>query len=108
MLCIGQLKKKKAIIRRYFEMTSDNFETIIDEILDADFINHDYPTSIPNIPKGREGLKQAMKNMLYCASSDLHYTINNRIAEGDKFVVSYTYGGKHTGEFMGIAPSGKN
>jgi predicted ester cyclase len=29
------------------------------------------------------------------------------IAEGDKVVVRYTYGGTHTGEFIGIVLSGK-
>ena len=101
------LKENKALVSRYFEMTAQNMETIADEVLDVDFINHDFPVSIPGLPQGREGLKQSMKNIIYRAFPDTQFAIDDLIAEGDRVVVRYTYWGTHTGAFLGIAPSGK-
>jgi predicted ester cyclase len=48
-----------------------------------------------------------MRNIIYRAFPDTQFAIDDLIAEGDKVVVRYTYWGTHTGEFIGIAPSGK-
>jgi predicted ester cyclase len=34
-------------------------------------------------------------------------TIEDMVAESDKVVVRFTYRGTHTGELMGVAPTGK-
>jgi predicted ester cyclase len=41
------------------------------------------------------------------AFPDVHITIEEQIAEGDKVVSRWTDRGTHQGEFMGIAPTGK-
>ena len=41
------------------------------------------------------------------AFPDLHVTIEDQIAEGDKVVTRVTFRGTHQGEFSGIAPTGK-
>ena len=38
---------------------------------------------------------------------DLHFTIEDLIAENDKVVICWTMTGTHNNEFMGIAPTGK-
>ena len=41
------------------------------------------------------------------AFSDFRHTIEDQVAEGDKVVTSIRGYGTHTGEFLGIAPTGK-
>jgi predicted ester cyclase len=38
---------------------------------------------------------------------NLHLTIEDMIAEGDRVVVRHTFSGTHQGDFMGLAPTGK-
>ena len=42
------------------------------------------------------------------AYPDLHITVEDQIAEGDKLVVRNTVTGTHLGEYMGIAPTGRS
>jgi predicted ester cyclase len=44
---------------------------------------------------------------LWTAFPDLHYTVEDLIADGDKVVVRGTLRGTHQGDFMGIPPTGK-
>src|SRR5262249_59810614 len=46
---------------------------------------------------------QAMRG----AFPDFRLTIEDQIAEGDKVVTRVTFSGTHSGEFRGIAPTGK-
>ncbi len=39
---------------------------------------------------------------------DIHLTVHDVIAEGDKVVARNTVTGTHQGEFMGVAPTGKS
>ena len=45
--------------------------------------------------------------MLCTAFPDAHDTLADIIAEGDKGAARWTWRGMHQGEFMGIAPTGK-
>jgi steroid delta-isomerase-like uncharacterized protein len=45
--------------------------------------------------------------MYLAAFPDLHLTIEDQIAEGDKVVIRWTAHGTHKGNFMGIPPTGK-
>ena len=46
-------------------------------------------------------------NMAFKAFPDFHETIGDIIAEGDKVWARITFTGTHSGEWMGIAPTGK-
>jgi len=56
--------------------------------------------------QGIDAYKQFL-SMYLTASPDLHFTIEDQMAEGDKVVTRYTAGGTHLGPFMGIPPTGK-
>ena len=45
--------------------------------------------------------------MLRTAFPDIHATIDDILAEGDKVVTRFTMTGTFKGEYMGIAPTGK-
>ena len=45
--------------------------------------------------------------MLHTAFPDLHYTVENVLAEGELAAGHVTVRGTHQGEFLGIAPTGR-
>ncbi len=77
--------------------------SLANELVDANYIGHQ-----PGLPdfKGPEGFRQYM-TMMRTAFPDIHLTIEDTVAEGDKVVMRYTGRGTHKGDLMGIAPTGK-
>lgn len=99
------IEANKALVHRLFEEVVNAGElSAMDEILAPDFVSHEELP--PGIPSGREGAKQLF-SMLRSAFPDLHATIEDEIAEGDKVVARLTFSGTHQGEFMEIAPTGR-
>jgi steroid delta-isomerase-like uncharacterized protein len=96
----------KAIIRRLFEEAFGQGNlAVLDEIIAPDQVNRG-PGALPGMPSGPEGSKMlitAYRN----AFPDLHFTIDQQIAEGDTIVTRWTAHGTHNGEFAGIPPTGK-
>ncbi len=56
--------------------------------------------------KGLEGWKQYAGSFL-AGFSDIAISVKDTIAEGDKVVANWICQGIHTGELLGIAPTGK-
>lgn len=98
-------EENKAIVRRVFEEVFNKRNlAVADELLTPDSLNHDDPHGVG--PVGPESLKQVVQ-MLSAAFPDLHMTIEDVIAEGDKVFIRTTSSGTHQGAFMGIPPTGK-
>ena len=53
-----------------------------------------------------KNIKQSISEE-FSAFPDLHYTIDDMVAEGDKVAARVTMTGTHKGEFMGIPPTNK-
>jgi steroid delta-isomerase-like uncharacterized protein len=64
-------------------------------------------TPLPIDATGAELLKRVWA-MLLRIYPDIHLTVHDVIAEGDKVVARNTVTGTHQGEFMGVAPTGKS
>jgi len=97
-------KENKAISRRVNEECFNQGNlAVADELLAADYVDHAAP---PGLPAGVEGFKQLVA-IYRTAFPDLHVTIEDQIAEGDKLATRFTASGAHQGELMGIAPTGK-
>ena len=94
----------KAILRRLFEKVYNQGDLqAADEIMAADFVNHN---PAPGEAAGREGF-EAFVAYLRRAFADFQITVEDQIAEGDKVVTRFTISGRHAGEFAGFPPSGK-
>jgi len=95
---------KKMVERIPLEIfNKDNFG-LIDELFSPDFVEHFVQ---PGVPATRAGFKQtaiALKK----AFPDLRYVVEDYLETGDRFVHRVTGSGTMKGEFMGIAPTGKN
>jgi steroid delta-isomerase-like uncharacterized protein len=95
----------KEVVRRLVNgVWADRNLAIVDELIASDYVGHD-PTQ-PEPIRGPEGYKQFV-GMYQAAFEDGMVTIDDEIAEGDLVVTRWTGRGTHTGELMGIAPTGK-
>lgn len=98
------MSDNKKIARRLWEEVWPSGDVAgLAEIVPPDGINHEPP---PGFPQGFEGVKQIML-WLRGAFSDQRYEVHQIIEDGDLVAVHVTHSGRHTGEFMGIAPTGR-
>ena len=94
----------KANSRRFYDQViNKKNKAAIDEFIAPNQVDHAAP---PGMPGGLEGAKQTL-TMYLTAFPDLHFTVEDIIAEGDKVVTRLTARGTQQGEFMGIPPTGK-
>ena len=104
----NQAPSNKATLTRFQEAASSgDWELIsktIDEVVDPHALIR---TPLPIKAAGAELLKEVFAR-LHRAFPDLHITVEDLIAEGDKVVVRNTVTGTHQGEYMGLPPTGKS
>lgn len=67
------------------------------------FASHNMP---PGFPPGIEGVKRFFAT-LRDAFPDVDVAIDELVADGDRAAVATTISGTHTGELMGLAPTGR-
>jgi steroid delta-isomerase-like uncharacterized protein len=97
-------EENKAKQRRVWEeIINKGNLAVADELFATNYIYHG-PVGMEF--KGPEGLKQLI-SMFRNAFPDIHVTVEDMIAEGDKVVCRITGRGTHKGEMMGIPPTGK-
>jgi steroid delta-isomerase-like uncharacterized protein len=96
----------KTVSRRFFEEVFGKGKlNLLDEIIANDHVNSG-PGSLPGLPNGPEGTKQLV-TVYRNAFPDVHFTIEEQIAEGDKVVTRWSAHGTHQGELAGIPATGK-
>jgi predicted ester cyclase len=94
----------KAVVRRFYEeVMNQKKRAVLDEVFDLNVVDHFAP---PGTPGGLEGARQTL-GMFLTAFPDLHFTVEDLIAEGDKVVARATLSGTQQGTFMGIPATGK-
>ncbi len=98
------IEKNKVLLRRYVEevLNKRNVDAV-HKFFAINCVDHTAPLGTP---PGISGIKQLLAATLE-AFSNLHVTIEDMIAEGDKVVSRFKGRGTHTTEFMGVAPTGK-
>jgi steroid delta-isomerase-like uncharacterized protein len=95
--------ENKLLARRYFEqILNDGNFSVADTLLASDFIFRNPPI----VAQGVNEFKTVIDSVRR-AFPDLHFTIHDEIAEGDKVVIRWTVTGTQRGDFLGHAASGK-
>jgi steroid delta-isomerase-like uncharacterized protein len=95
----------KALVRRYLEEVFNKKNlAAIDELIAPNHIDHS--AAAARSPAGPEGSRQLI-GMMLTAFPDLHVTVEDMIAEGDKVVFRMTMRGTQQGAFGSIPPTGK-
>ena len=95
----------KAVVRRFYEeVMNQKKRAVLDEVFDLNVVDHFAP---PGTPGGLEGARQTL-GMFLSAFPDLHFTVEDLVAEGDKVVARATLSGTQQGTFMGIPATGRH
>jgi len=95
----------KVLVRRYYdEVLNGGSIDLLEELAVADYVEHN---PFPGQGNGRNDL-EARARLLVTAFNPSRFTIEDIVAEGDRVVVRWTSTGTHSGEFMGIPPTGRS
>ena len=97
----------KAVARRFLEeVLSQGHLDLLDEIM-APGHTLSGPGALPGIPPGPEGSK--IQVMVYrTAFPDIHFTVEEQVAEGDTVVTRWSGTGTQQGALGDIPPTGKS
>ncbi len=93
----------KEIVRRALE---DSWQdpSVFDELISSDYVGHD--PALPEPIRGPQGAKDNFKQYSD-AFEGAQITVKDQIAEGDAVATRWEGRGRHTGELMGVPPTGK-
>lgn len=102
----SQLEKNKEIVKRFNKEVIENGNVeIFEELMDDHFINHSAPQGADN---RKQGMINTFNRILRPAMPDIQVTILQQVAEGDVVTTRKNISGTHTGDFMGVPPSGRH
>jgi predicted ester cyclase len=98
-------EQNKALMRRFVEEYQTNHDdAVLYELLSEDFVDH---SALPGMSADREGVK-VLFDGFHEAFAGFRAHIDDQVAELDKVVTRKTFTGRHVGDFMGLAPTGKD
>ena len=101
---VAETDRNKAVIRRFVEEVQNGQDwAAFDQLNDPGFVNLSAP---PGMPADREGAKLYLQAFA-AAYPDVHFEIDDMIAEGDSVVTKKTFTGTNTGEFAGAPATGR-
>jgi predicted ester cyclase len=97
-------EQNKQVTRRVLDQLFDQGDfDVTDELIHPEFVNHEAP---PSNPQGPEGLRETV-SWLRGLWGPMRFEIHDEICERDKVVARVTMHGRHVGEFLGRAPTGR-
>ncbi len=102
---MSAVEKNKVVARRLADevFSAGNMRTL-EEILAANYVNHNIP--VPGIPGTKDGFKRIVAATRQ-AFPDVHVTIKDMVAEGEFVVFRDTVQATSRGDFFGIPANGK-
>ena len=98
-------ESNKEVIRKFLEeVINQNRLDRADDLVVEDFVELD---PLPGQRQGREGLKEVLR-MMRAAFPDIHWMVEEMVAEGDTVASRFTWTGTHRGEFLGVPATGRS
>jgi len=94
------LEENKVIVRKMLEAINKQDLALLDDLVVPEYVN------LTMQLRSREEFKQFL-SLQFRGFPDLHRNIEDIAAEGDKVWIRATITGTHTGEYRGLAPTGK-
>ncbi|MFJ8551942.1 ester cyclase [Streptomyces sp. NPDC093676] len=93
-----------ANVRRYFDVVAARGELQpLDGLLAENYHGHNPANEQDTI--GMDAMRREIRE--WRAGFDFAFTVEDQIAEGDKVCTRWSWKGRHTGEFLGIPPTGR-
>jgi len=96
-------EQNKALARRVMEALNKGDPNSIKELMAPEFVRYSPSTTIDI--RSLEEFVEAIK-MIHSGLPDIHISIEESYAEGDRVISRYTMRGTHQGEFVGIPATG--
>jgi predicted ester cyclase len=93
----------KATAMKFVERMNKHDLSVIDEMFDPAYVEHEL---MPGIPPTRDGMKQIF-GMWIKAFPDVKITVTHMVAEGDLVLIHHLTTGTNKGDFMGMPATGK-
>ena len=97
-------QNKQLVIRFNTEYIEQGNRKSFEELVAEDVVNHSAP---PGSSKGPDGMIHFLQNVLRTGFPDLSVEILDQVAEGDLVTTRKAIHATHSGDFMGIPPTGK-
>jgi steroid delta-isomerase-like uncharacterized protein len=96
----------KTLAQRFADeiINAQDLDGALTELVAEDFVEQN---PLPGQGPGRAGLADVLAGM-FAGFPDLHWTLRDTIAEGDRVMSLSTWTGTHRGEFMGIPATGRS
>ena len=91
-----------AAVRRYWGAASNHSASEMLDALADDYVHHDPGLPVPDAD--RETHVQIIAGGMFTAFPDLHVTLHDIVAEGDRVAVRWSFTGTHKGEMPGNPP----
>ncbi len=98
----GQVAEQVAAYRRLMSAVAADVESTVDELFDAEFVDHN---PVPGQAPGPEGFKQWMR-AARSAFPDLAATVADVVADSDRVAARVRYRGTHRGDFLAVPATG--
>lgn len=99
-----QGNNSKDIVGRFVkEVLNEGKIESTDEFFWENMVEH---VPLPGQGPGVEGLKDVLRGMR-AAFPDMHWKVEEQIAEGDKVVTRFEWTGTHRDEFLGVPATGR-
>jgi steroid delta-isomerase-like uncharacterized protein len=94
-------EENKSVVRRWVEAFNEGNIDAVDELLTDSYVRHD-----PNSPEVRGPEEEKGLIAMYrSAFPDLHFTLEDMVAEDDRVATRLGISATHKGELLGIPPT---
>ena len=94
-------EENKAVVRRWVDAFNEGDLEAVDELLTDSYVRHD-----PNSPEVRGPEEEKRLIAMYRAAfPDLHFTVEDMVAEDDRVATRVGISATHEGELLGIPPT---
>jgi predicted ester cyclase len=92
------------LVRRFHsELLAARDPAVVDGFFGDGFVSHNMPPGFPQGPKGVKLFFATFRD----AFPDVDVVVDELVEDGDRVAVATTFTGTHTGELMGMAPTGR-
>jgi steroid delta-isomerase-like uncharacterized protein len=97
-------EQNEEIVRRIFdEVWNKGNIDVADQLVGANFVLHD---PAQTLDRDLAGFKKHIAEVR-AAFPDIHFTVEDMLAQGDKVVSRWSAQGTHRGDFLGVRATGK-